>query len=349
MAEAIMSIICPKRLLAGVRHVGIYRWTIVTSLAMTASLYAQLNPAAALQQRDTRVSRPSIQNAGAIAVSAVAPDGVALLKLSPGSVVGIHVFEEADLDGAYRLDAKGQVYIPFVGGVQLDGLTLYQASVVISERLKNAELIISPHVIVDIVEYNVSNIVILGEVVTPGRYPVLTPHRLIDVLAMSGGQTSLAGDEIIIQRSGHPRQLTEVIHCKRNSNDQNVLSTIINPGDSVLVKKAGVVYVLGAVTRPGGFIMQEDGSLNIAQVLALAYGTSPEAAVGSIRVIRKMPDGTMVQIPIKFKNIRNGQIQPLALEAEDIVFVPSSHVKSAFIETKTVLSSAASATIYTLR
>src|SRR5208337_5018161 len=102
-----------------------------------------------------------------------------------------------------------------------------------------------------------------GEVSSPGRYPVLAPRKLIDVIAMSGGQTQLAGNEIVIHRANQPEQVTEVVHYSRDVNGPTALDVAINPGDTVMVKRAGIVYVLGAVNRPGGFVMQEAGKLNI--------------------------------------------------------------------------------------
>jgi polysaccharide export outer membrane protein len=170
----------------------------------------------------------------------------------------------------------------------------------------------------------------------------------MDVLAMSGGQTQMAGNEIVIHRSNQPAAVTEVIHYGRDVNDPTALSVAINPGDSVLVKRAGVVYVIGSVIRPGGFVMQEAGNLNIAQALALALGTAPEAAIDGIRVIRKLPDGSLSEIPARYNKFRKGEVSPLELQPEDVVYVPSSKVKSAFIQTKAVLNSAASATVYTV-
>jgi polysaccharide export outer membrane protein len=123
----------------------------------------------------------------------------------------------------------------------------------------------------------------------------------------------------------------------------------INPGDSVLVQKAGVIYVLGSVNRPGGYVMQEEGNLNLAQAMALAFGTAPEASNGKIRILRKAADGQVQEIPADYDNFKKGRALPMQLQAEDIVYVPSSAIKSAFINTKTELSAAAAASIYVAR
>jgi polysaccharide export outer membrane protein len=103
--------------------------------------------------------------------------------------------------------------------------------------------------------------------------------------------------------------------------------------------------VLGAVNRPGGYVMQEDGKLNLSQALALAYGTSLQAATGKIRVIRRDPNGTVHQIPVSYKRAMQGKADPIMLMAEDVVYVPPSALKSALIDTQAVLGNIASTVV----
>jgi len=345
-----MAKISPKSFPVIIKRTRSLAWALLLLLGASAFLPAQLGSAAtpqsAAQQLQQATQGQAGMRSGVSATPGIAPEDLADLKLAPGSMVDIHVFEEPDLDGSYRLDNHGQISMPLAGTIHLESLTLPEAAAAVIAKLETEEILKAPHVVVNINEYSARNIVVIGEVSAPGRYPVLAPRRLMDVLAMSGGQTQLAGNEIVIHRSNQPAQVTEVIHYGRDVNDPTALNVTINPGDSVLVKRAGIVYVIGAVNRPGGFVMQEAGNLNVAQVLALAFGTAPEAAIDSIRVIRKLPDGSLSEIPAQYNKFRKGEASPLALEAEDVVYVPSSKLKSAFIQSKTVLSSAASATVY---
>lgn len=279
----------------------------------------------------------------------IAPEGIANLKLSPGSMVDIHVFEEPDLDGSYRLDSSGEITIPLGGKVSLASLTLSEAEAAISARLISGEILKTAHVVVNIDEYNAQNVVVLGEVAVPGRFSVLSARKLKEVLAMSGGMTALAGNEIVLHRFNQPDEVSETIRTKGGLNDQNAMNIDINPGDSVMVKKAGIVYVLGAVNRPGGYLMQEDGELNVAEAVALAMGTTPQAATNKTRIIRKGPDGTLLEISTLYDKVTKGKVVPLVLHPEDIVFVPPSGWKAALNMTASELNAAATATIYTFR
>jgi polysaccharide export outer membrane protein len=287
-------------------------------------------------------SAPALHSSG----PTVAPEDVSNMKLVPGSMVDVHVFEEPDLDGTYRVDSQGDISLPLAGSVKLESCTLREAEGAISTQLVKEQILNSPHVTVNLDEYSANNIVVLGEVNTPGRFPVLGPRKLVDVLVMAGGQTALAGNEIAIHRIGQPLEKNEIVHYARDVNDSPALNVLISPGDSVLVKKAGIVYVLGAVNRPGGYVMQEAGELNVDQALAMASGTAPEAKVGSIRVLRKQTDGSLTEFAVDYRKINKGEAASLRLRAQDIVYVPPSAIKSTLIHGTQILSSAASASIY---
>ncbi|MFZ0304493.1 MAG: SLBB domain-containing protein [Terracidiphilus sp.] len=269
------------------------------------------------------------------------------MKLMPGSMVDLHVFEEPDLDGSYRVDKQGNINIPVAGVVRLESLTLAEAETAIREKLVNGQILKIANVTVNLAEYSAKNITVLGEVNAPGAFPVLGPRKLQDVLALAGGETTLAGNEIVIHRFGSPPDSTESIHYNRNANDYVSMNVDIDPGDSVFVKRAGVVYVLGAVNRPGGYLMQETGELNVDQALALALGTSEEAKVQDIRIFRKIADGSLVEIQINYRKINSGRATPIQLRPEDVVYVPPSSIKTALLRGTQVLSAAAAATIYT--
>jgi polysaccharide export outer membrane protein len=279
-------------------------------------------------------------------VEALAPEGIANLRLSPGSMVSVQVFEEPDLNGNYRLDSSGAINLPLGGEIPLATLTLPEAETAIAARLISAEILKMAHVVVNIAEYNAGNVIVLGEVASPGRVSILTGRTLKEILALAGGLTPLAGNEIVVHRANQPSDVTETIHDHGGINDQAAMDVSINPGDSVLVRKTGVVYVLGAVIRPGGYAMQESGELNVVEAIALALGTTPQASTNKTRVLRKGPDGTLLEISTLYDKVTKGQVVPLQLHAEDIVFVPNSAVKATLGLIQSELNSAATATTY---
>jgi polysaccharide export outer membrane protein len=123
---------------------------------------------------------------------------------------------------------------------------------------------------------------------------------------------------------------------------------MVHPGDTVIVKRAGIVYVLGAVNRPGGYPMQEDGKLNVAQAISMAMGLAMQARTSGLRVVKHGEDGKLIDVPVSYNRMMDGKDVPMELEAGDIVYVPVSKVKAVFNTSSSLIGQTASATIYTM-
>jgi polysaccharide export outer membrane protein len=158
-----------------------------------------------------------------------------------------------------------------------------------------------------------------------------------------------AGNEIHITRSGasvKPITDSTLVHYSRATDPAAVKQTIVNPGDTVLVKRAGIVYVLGAVIRPGGYVMQEDGTLSVLQAISLANGTTLAAKTGTIYLLRRNADGSQTEIPLKYGKLVRGQTDEVQLQALDVVYVPTSELKAMLSNGSSIAAAAASASIY---
>ena len=121
------------------------------------------------------------------------------------------------------------------------------------------------------------------------------------------------------------------------------------PGDTVIVPKAGIIYVLGDVNRPGGYYMQRDSKLSVLQALGLAGGLQMTAAAPSSRLVRRdatAPNG-YVDIKLQLRAIQNGKQKDMALQADDVIYVPFSYARNFLIQGNAILASATSAIIYT--
>lgn len=276
----------------------------------------------------------------------VVPEGIADLKLMPGSMVNVHVFEEPDLDGSYRIDNGGNIAIPLVGNVKVQGLMLRDVEVAIEKQLIAEQILNNPHVTVNIADYGTQSIVVAGEVTNPGRVPLIIAERLQEVLATVGGTTPLASNEIVIHRAGQLPDASETVVYDAATGNASSADIMIAPGDTIFVKRAGSVYVLGAVNRPGGFIMQDQGSLNILQALALAYGTAPEAAIPRVRILRRASGSGYEFIHVPLDKIQKGKANPTPLQPGDIVYVPPSTIKEVGITARSLLSGVAGAAVY---
>ncbi|MGD0548784.1 MAG: polysaccharide biosynthesis/export family protein [Terracidiphilus sp.] len=276
---------------------------------------------------------------------AVVPADFAQLKLAPGFLLSLNVLDDSDFVGIFRVDEKGGISLPVLGIIHVAGETTAEARIQIQKMLLDNKILKDPQVDLSVLEYTAPEVTIIGEVASPGKYPLLVPRRLVDVLALAGGATIAAGNEVQITH-GATDVYPLLVHYSRATDPKTVADILVNPGDTVQVKRAGIVYVLGAVTRPGGYVMQEEGTLNVLQAISLANGTSATASTRTIYLLRHNADGTEVDIALPFNKMQHGQIAAVQLQATDILYVPTSAFKAVLTNSQGILASAASASIY---
>jgi polysaccharide export outer membrane protein len=272
----------------------------------------------------------------------------ARVKIGPGDLIEVNVYDEEDLDQTVRVNDLGDGSFNFIGTLHLSGLTTDQARTLIASKLKEGNYLLAPQVDLIIREYNSQGVIVVGEVKTPGVYPVIGGQSLLGVLAAAGGTTPLAGPEITIQRA-EDRSTLNVLLSK---DAHQALSSDVHlyPGDKIIVPRTGLVYVLGDVVRAGGFVMENDGKISLLQALALAGGPNHTSSMNASRLLRKGGSGYQ-DVPIEIGKILKGQKRDVELQAEDILYIPSNVIKSAFARTSPVVlgaaSGATSAAIYT--
>lgn len=332
------------------------RWRNTLSMAAVLGAFSLVVPAVAQQammpnangSNSTFTANGDVQSKPAPAVSSgtltAIPDDFPNLQLSAGVLLNVEIYDEPELATQARVDDKGNIVLPLVGSIHVAGETVAQARAEVQDKYRDAQILKDPQVTLNVMQYPTSNVMVLGEVQTPGRFPMLAPHSLVDVISMAGGETNMAGDTIQVETKD--THALHTFHYVRGEDENSLQNAMISPGDTVRVLRAGIVYVLGAVYRPGGYVMQENGALNVAQAVSLAQGTLMQARIGGMRVIRHEPDGTLKEIPISYNDIMKGKHPPLELEAQDIVYVPVSKVKSVFTSGATIVGETSSAAIY---
>jgi polysaccharide export outer membrane protein len=123
---------------------------------------------------------------------------------------------------------------------------------------------------------------------------------------------------------------TEEVNLKKLlESADSALNVAVRPGDIVKVPRAGIVYVVGEVQKPGGFVLQNNESISVLQALALAMGPTHTSAISHSRIIRTDPaTGKRMEIPMNLGKILSGKAPDRFLQPKDIVFVPNSAAKS---------------------
>jgi polysaccharide export outer membrane protein len=278
------------------------------------------------------------------------PEDFAGLKLAPGFLLDVQVYDEPDLSAHVRVDNQGNIGMPFLKTLHVGGLTVSEAKELIENRFLREGILKNPQITIDVEQFATTSVTVMGEVQNPGKVELLAPHSLLDVIGMTGGETPLAGNTIELKHpNGSASMKSTIYHYAKGGDATEIREVMVHPGDTVIVKRAGVVYVLGAVNRPGGYAMQESGELNVAQAISLAQGLSLQAKVSALRVVQHGEDGKMIDIPISYNKIMEGKQVPLQLSAGDIVYVPVSKTKSVLGATTGLIGQTAAATIYTVK
>lgn len=273
-------------------------------------------------------------------------DDFTKLRLAPGHVLEMSIFNAPEMSQTLTVDNSGDIRVALAGAIHVEGKTIREAEIQISQALVSKQMLNDPYVTLTVTAYSSASVIVAGEVQQPGKVQVLAPRPLIEVLAAAGGVTTAAGGDIEIRHKNPTGQeIIQHIPYANNSEPAEAQRAQVFPGDSIFVRRAGVVYVLGAVYRPGGFLMVNGGNLTLTQVIASAAGTSPVASPGKTIIVRKSGNG-IIQINPHLDKAQRGNLAPVQLQDGDMIYVPSSKLKSALINSSAVLSSAASAVIY---
>jgi polysaccharide biosynthesis/export protein len=262
------------------------------------------------------------------------------LRLGTGDLVEISVYNVPELSTRARVSSEGDIYLPLVDYVHVGGLSAHQAEELIQGRLSDGGFVKNPHVSLFVQEYASQGASVLGEVARPGIYPVLGQQRLFDVISAAGGFTEKAGQSITVTRRTQPDKPVTV-PLARNATDSPEGNIAVFPGDTIVVRKADVIYVVGEVGRPSGFMM-EGGRLTVLQAIALAGGTTRIAKLSGARILRKGPAG-ISETPVELKKILEAKSPDMAMQPEDILFVPTSAAKAAAGRTMEAVIQTASA------
>lgn len=268
-------------------------------------------------------------------------------RIGPEDLLKISVYAAPDLGGTFRVSAAGDISLPLLGRVRAARLTEQQLGNELEKLLRHSYMK-HPHVTVLIQQMESHSVSVFGAVEKPGVYQIRGPETLIEVLSRARGLAPDAGDTVIVMRqgsstAGHTHRSptnspgeTEAgairIHLRDLLDSTSSRFNVqVDPGDVVKVTRAGIVYVVGEVKKPGGFLLKTNENISVLQAIALAEGLSRTAAARHARIIRTDKDsGKRVEIPINLKKILAGKTLDPVLHNKDIVFIPNSTGKAAF-------------------
>jgi polysaccharide biosynthesis/export protein len=261
--------------------------------------------------------------------------------LGPEDTITVRVFAADDIpDKPAQISNDGTVTLPMIGQIHAAGLTVeqFQANLVTAYK----KYFKDPQVTVQVTDFRSQPVAVAGNVTLPGVVQLRGNRNLMEVIGQAGGLRSDAGDSVLITRKlsegpipvagafTDPTGKFSVAHINirtimsGKSPQDNIQ---IKPHDVITVPRARMIYVLGNVTKPGGYVMTDNESVSLTQAVALAGGWNASASLSGVRILRASGAAEREQIPANIKKIMENKAPDLQMQPDDILYVPNSNTK----------------------
>jgi polysaccharide export outer membrane protein len=227
-----------------------------------------------------------------------APDSAPrpLTSLGPGDSVTLHVFGQPVMDSMLTVADDGTISVPLAGPIRVAGLSTDNAARRIEAALKYGGFFVDPHVTLMVTQSLSQRVSVLGEVRTPGRYPVDAKTTIVDLLAQAGGETEVGSETVYVLRpnaSGtidrYPVNLKGLADAATSAPTQT-----LHAGDSVYVPRAEQFFILGEVQKPSMYKLEPN--LTVLQAVALAGGITAKGSTRRVEISRIGKNGEQLKI-----------------------------------------------------
>lgn len=305
-----------------------YRWSGLAALGLAAGLllgacaskpelppHAQRVPA--FKAVDKSVDFPSPET-----LLALEQDIDPVYRLGAGDVLQLQVWGRPELSGKHIVGPDGVITVPMAGPTPVGQLSREEAARQVRQRLER--FYIDPQVQFSVEQYVSNRITVLGRVENPGMISFDQPPTLLEVLAKAGS-LPVIDKQATLSRCAIVRGRDKLmwVDLKRLLNGGDLrLNLRMKPGDLVYIPDSAdtMVYVLGAVHRPGAYRLTPD--MSVMDALATAGGPNEDAQPAEIGVYRPARQAFE---RIALQNLMDAK-RPVnfALEEGDVIYVPKS-------------------------
>jgi polysaccharide export outer membrane protein len=299
---------------------------------------------ASLAAGDVNGSTRPAQTSGATSGGALAD----IYQINPDDVLDINVVDVPEYSHTYRVAPDGAIRLPLLSEpIMAAGRTPVALAAIIADKLVRSQLLRDPHVLVEVKESRANAIAVTGAVKSPQNYQVFGRTTLLNVISQAGGLTDDASNTAVVKRGRIAGEVFRAEHASATEASAGPDAPIsvnlkqlfagapsenldLFPGDSVVVQRAGIIYVVGAVNKAGGFVLNGDrGSMTVLKAVALAENLKPTAAAKKALLIRRngaSPNGAQ-QFDLNLDKILSNKSPDPPMLADDVLFVPDSSAK----------------------
>ncbi|RXH56008.1 polysaccharide biosynthesis/export family protein [Granulicella sibirica] len=257
--------------------------------------------------------------------------------LSAGDLINVRLFASADYFETVRLSKDGTVTLPLIGQLKLSDLTIVNAELLIAGRLREAQMYQNPEIIITLAEPQTQQIITLAGELHAVVPLTSKPHTLFEVISSQGGIPPTAGRTVTIIRPGVEQPI--LIDLGNTPQEMAKADVPVYPHDTIYIGRSGVIYVVGAF-KTTGLIPLANGPMTLMQVAAVSGGPVFNGKYNDLRIVRTT--GTeRTEVKVDIKKVLYGKAPDPILQAGDIVFLPTSAMK-------TVLSAGGVGTLFSL-
>jgi polysaccharide biosynthesis/export protein len=303
---------------------SIRRWFNASLLALILILVALVgSPRSGFAQtKDSQAATPTMEE----------------YKIGPGDVIAVTIADAPEFNGRFRVSDAGFIEIAGTAEpIRAEGLTSSELSAAVYKALVNSKQLRDPRVNVFIDEYHGRTITVLGSVTKPGVYTLNRRTTVLDALSLASGTLANSGNTVTVVRgpasaeaTGEPVGSVKIIAISYLTSGGAPSENIeVRNGDVVNVSAAELVYVVGAVTKPGGFAMSNPSAgVSAVQAVALAEGLGSLAAGNKAIIVRQSTSQEgRKEMVVDLYQMMAGKETDVVLAPNDILFVPTSGTK----------------------
>jgi len=300
-------------------------WTLAAGLLLLLPLSPRV-------QAQAGPDTPAQTQSGGVAV----PEDY---KIGSGDVLVITVTDAPEFGGKFRVTDLGEIELPGVAQpIRAEDRGAAELAHVIRENLVEAKQLRDPHVSVYVEEFHGRTITVLGAVTKPAVYPIIKRTNVLEALSLAGGVLPNSGSTVTIVRgaasaeaSGTPAGSVQILRMSDlTSGKTSVPAAEVKNGDVINVSAAQLIFVVGAVIKPGGYTMADPSAgVSVVQAVALAEGLKSVASHHALIVRQSTSEQARLEIPVDLGQMISGRATDVVLAPNDILYVPASNTKRA--------------------
>ena len=249
----------------------------------------------------------------------------------PGETLEVFVNEDPSFNGRYQVRRGGYIIMPQVGRIAVAGKTIPGAEAAVKRALQSSQLHHASVLIERVQGADIENgpiIYLSGEFSHPGKWQIpknITP-TLVNVILSSGGTTDKADlTRVRVMRIAANKGVVEEVNVLKILDGGGLTSDLTLDEGDVITIPAGptsLVYLTGNVVRQGSFPLKAGEKLSAYGAILQNGGFARFANQRKVYVLRAVPDGSKVRLPVDVEAIKKGRRADVQLQSGDIIVVP---------------------------